>query len=71
MVSDSRDPLGLLVLGYEAFEIGLVEEGAAADPDDPDLPVSLEAPETAQANPEQAGRLLRREESHVSLQKKS
>jgi len=65
MVSNSRDPLGLLVLVYEALEVGLVEEDAPADLDDPDLPVSLEAPETAKAYPEQAGRLPRREECHA------
>ena len=64
MISNSRDPLGLLVLVYEAFEVRLVEEGAAADLNDPDLLVFLEAPEAAKAYPEQARCLPRREELH-------
>jgi len=63
--SNSRDPLGVLVLVYEAVNVGLVEEGAAADLDDPDLLVLLETPEAFLANPELAGRLPRREEFHA------
>lgn len=64
MVSNSRDAVRRFVLGNETLQVGLVEKAAPTDPNDPDLLVSLEAPETAQANPEQAGRLPRREECH-------
>lgn len=56
--------MGRLALVDEPLQVGLVEEGAPPDLNDPDLPVSLEAPEAAQANPEQARRLPRREECH-------
>ena len=64
MTSNSRDPLGMLVLVYEAVNVGLVEERAPADLNDPDLPVLLETSEAFPANPELAGRLPRREERH-------
>ena len=57
--------MGGLVLVYEAINVGLVEEGAPADLDDPDLLCSVEPRQPAKAYPELAGRLPRREERHV------